>query len=187
MRWLVLCLSLLTFFISCKISDVSVSGEPVSGEFVEESPYMPKAWDFAEARKQELSQWLEVHTKKQGLLGYVCLRSKDYFEPNRKEWILVYDKEFNCIGYISGDGRTYRFLFNDYKEETNYIGTYEFEEGLEHLYGVAEIADLSLCFYHATAPTEPLPIVTPIHYETLKRPSKEVPVKGKEKQKEGGK
>ncbi|MCX7703089.1 MAG: hypothetical protein N2234_03165 [Planctomycetota bacterium] len=178
MRWFI-CLLLLVFS-SCRISDVSVAGEPVGGEYPEESPYMPKPYDFSEVRKQELRQWLEVHTRKEGLLGYVCLVSRDYFEPNRKEWVMVYDKELHCIGYVSGDGKTYRFIFNDYKEETNYIGTYEWEEALEHLYGVAEVADLSLCFYHATAPTVPLPLVTPIHYETVKKPAMDIPVKVKE-------
>lgn len=156
-------------FLSCQISDVTVAKEPVSGEYAPKSPYMPKPWSFEDVKEKELYQWLEVHTKK-GLLGYIRICSADYFDPEKKrEWYMVYDKELNCIGYITELGRTFRFFFNDYKEETEYIGTYSYNEALEHLFGIAETVDLILCDYHANNPTEPLPLVSPIHYETLKR------------------
>jgi len=163
-------LLVLLLLLSCQISEaVSVAEEPVSGEYAPEIPYMPKPWSFKDVKDKELYEWLEVHTK-EGLLGYIRICTVNYFDPDKKkEWYMVYDKDFNCIGYITGLGKTYRFLFNDYREDTTYIGTYDYNEALEHLFGVAKTADLMLCDYHANNPTEPLPLVSPIHYETLKR------------------
>ncbi len=101
------------------------------------SPYEPTIGDEEALREAKHKSWLEIHSKDKGLVGYWLTEVTDLYDlkgPKKRHY--VYNATHDCIGYFTERGATYRYIFDDYKQTSKYIGRYEPQESAAHLLGV---------------------------------------------------
>lgn len=101
------------------------------------SPYEPTIGDEDALREAKHRSWLEIHSKDHGLVGYWLTEVADLYDlkgPKKRHYI--YNTTHDCIGFFTERGATYRYIFDDYKQTSRYIGRYEPQEGVAHLLGL---------------------------------------------------
>jgi hypothetical protein len=111
--------------------------EAQTSEAPRSSPYEPTIGDEDALRKALHKNWVEVHSGEAGLVGYWLTEVSELYDlqgPNKKNY--VYNAQHECIGFFTERGATYRYVFDDYKQTSEYIGRYEPQEGVAHLLGV---------------------------------------------------
>ena len=99
-----------------------------------ESPYMPTIHDEERLRKATHHSWVEVHSGKAGLVGYLGTQVDGLYDlGGPKKLYYVFDVNLNKIGFYTNLGSTYRYIFDDYAQTKKFIGHYEPEEAIAHL------------------------------------------------------
>jgi hypothetical protein len=134
--WLPVCAFLAVVLCGCKIAEFEHGAgyEQKFGHPVGESPYMPTIHNEDELRRNKLKNWQEIYTQDQGHVGYLLAEEVDYYKPAQHRIIYyVYDLNTECIGFFTENGETFRFHFDDYRQQKEMIGHYEPEESCMHL------------------------------------------------------
>ena len=110
------------------------SWEAQGSEAPRSSPYEPTIADEEALRKAKHHNWFQVHSGKDGVVGYMMAEISELYDLNGpKKHYFVFDVNFKRIGFYTELGATYRYIFDDYKQTQKYIGRYVPEEGVAHL------------------------------------------------------